>query len=127
MVKHDAFILCFVLLFSFILEDSLNSIEPARRDARPQDFLTDFDASVHRSLNAWNMPGAAITVVRNDTVVFLRTYGMREMGKPDPIDEHTVFRTASVSKGFAAALSGLLVRENLLNSVSYTHLRAHET
>ena len=115
MVKHYASILCFILLFSFALEDSLNSIAPARRNARLQDFLTDFDAFVHRTLNAWNMPGAAITVVRNDTVVFLRSYGVRERGKPDPIDEHTVFRTASVSKGFAAALSGLLVRENLLN------------
>ncbi|TVQ05409.1 MAG: hypothetical protein EA359_03215 [Balneolaceae bacterium] len=35
------------------------------------------------------------------------------MGKPDEVDEHTVFRLGSVSKGFASVLSGILAEEGL--------------
>ncbi len=59
-------------------------------------------------------PGAAIAVVKDSTIVYMKGFGVRELGKPDSVDENTVFRIASVSKCFASFLTGVLVQENRL-------------
>ncbi|HEX5409361.1 MAG TPA: serine hydrolase [Gemmatimonadaceae bacterium] len=67
------------------------------------------DAYVEHALRDWRVPGAAIAVVRNDSVVFIKGYGVRELGKPAPVDAHTVFGIASTSKAFTAAALAMLV------------------
>jgi len=59
-------------------------------------------------------PGAAIAVVYDSTIVFLKGFGLRNILKPDSVDANTVFRIASVSKCFAAFLAGSLVEDSLL-------------
>lgn len=115
MYRHTRSLLASVLVFILPLAGPLNSILPSDRHDRLRHTLSDFHARLERKLAMWKMPGAAVAVVRNDTVVFLRGYGHRKKGGPDPVDEHTRFRIASVSKGFAAALTGLLVREGALD------------
>ncbi|MBN2417722.1 beta-lactamase family protein [bacterium] len=73
--------------------------------------LQRFEEAVAEIIAAWNLPGAAVAVVYHDEIVHMRGYGVRMVYSPVPIDEHTVFRIASLSKGFAAVLSGLLVRD----------------
>jgi beta-lactamase class C len=70
---------------------------------------------VQTTLDDWKLPGAAITIVKDTDIVFMKGYGMRKVGQPEPIDIHTVFRIASVSKTFASVLTGLLVEEDLLD------------
>lgn len=62
-----------------------------------------------------NTPGLAVAIVYDSTIVFMKGMGVREMGKPDSIDEHTVFRLASVSKCYAAFLTGILVEDSVLS------------
>lgn len=66
-------------------------------------------------LAATGTPGIAIAVVRDTSVVYLNTIGLREIGRPDSIDRHSVFRLASVSKCFAPVLTGMLVEEGILH------------
>lgn len=73
--------------------------------------LQGFDAYVERALRDWEVPGAAVAVVRGDSVIFARGYGVRELGKPDRVDENTVFAIASITKSFTAATVGMLVDE----------------
>lgn len=47
---------------------------------------------------ATGIPGLAIAVVYQDKVVFAKGFGVREVGKTDPVDADTVFLLASVSK-----------------------------
>lgn len=63
----------------------------------------------------WKVPGLAIAIVKNDSVVLMRGFGVREMGKPEPIDEHTIFAIASCSKAFTATLIGMLADEHKLD------------
>ena len=49
------------------------------------------------------MPGVAIAVVKDDHIVFAKGYGVRELGKPAPVDERTLFAIGSSSKAFTAA------------------------
>jgi CubicO group peptidase (beta-lactamase class C family) len=47
--------------------------------------------------------------VRNDSVVFARGFGVRTLGRPERVDEHTLFAIGSVSKSFTAAAMAMLV------------------
>lgn len=76
-----------------------------------RDPLQGFDAYVQKSMAEWQVPGLAVAVIKNDQVVFLKGYGLREAGKGALVDERTVFPLASVSKSFTAAAIGLLVGE----------------
>lgn len=74
----------------------------------------DFDAYVGRVLATFEVPGAAVAIVKDGRVVLARGYGVRELGRPDRVDAHTTFGIASNSKAFTATALGMLVEEGLL-------------
>ena len=49
----------------------------------------EVDAIVQEALRAWQVPGAAVAVVRGDEVIYLKGHGVRELGKPDPVTPET--------------------------------------
>ncbi|HLG46238.1 MAG TPA: serine hydrolase [Reyranella sp.] len=55
------------------------------------------------------VPGLSIAVVQGDEVVFLEGFGLRQVGKPEPVDADTVFQLASVSKPLSATVVAALV------------------
>ena len=68
-----------------------------------------FDAYVRAALATWKVPGASVAIVRNDSVIYAKGYGVREIGKPAPVDEHTLFAIGSSSKAFTSAAVAMLV------------------
>ncbi len=76
--------------------------------ARAQD-LRGFDEYVSRSMRDWRIPGLAIAVVHGDSIVFLKGYGVREAGKPEPVTVHTRFGIMSTTKAFTDVLLAMLV------------------
>lgn len=70
--------------------------------------LDGFDAYVAKGMREWRVPGVAIGVVRNDSVVLSRGYGVRTVGRPEPVDEHTLFALASDTKAFTGILLAML-------------------
>ena len=50
------------------------------------------------------VPGIAVAVVQDGKVALAKGYGVREAGKPEPVDAETVFQLASVSKSVAATV-----------------------
>ena len=71
--------------------------------------LRDFDAYVPGAMRQWKVPGVAIAVVRNDTVLLARGYGVRTVGRPERVDSATIFAIGSASKAFTAAAVAMLV------------------
>ena len=59
----------------------------------------------------WEVPGLAIAVVRNDTVLLAKGYGVRELGKTDRVDANTVFNIGSLTKSFTTTAAASLVDE----------------
>jgi len=59
--------------------------------------------------------GAAYTIVHRGEVVYTGTYGERNRESHQPVDEHTLFRLASVSKGFAGVLATLLEKDGVFS------------
>ena len=76
--------------------------------------LDGFDAYVAKAVQAWRTPGLAVAVVKDGRVVFSKGYGVRELGKPQPVDAHTLFAIGSTTKAMTAALVGMLVDEKKL-------------
>ncbi|HVF60114.1 MAG TPA: serine hydrolase [Thermoanaerobaculia bacterium] len=82
--------------------------------AAPSGLTPEVDAYLSKALADWQIPGMAVAVVRPDRVVFAKGYGVRELGKPEPVDEHTVFDAASLTKSFTGTLAAILVEEGKL-------------
>lgn len=93
------------ILLAFALAVSVNS------QSAP---LQGFDARVERAMAEWHVPGLAIAVVKDDTVVMAKGYGVREAGKPARVDGNTLFAIGSCSKAFAAASVAMLVNDGRL-------------
>ena len=80
----------------------------AARAQQPGPPLRDFDAYVARAVHDWRVPGLAIVVVKDDSVAFMKGYGVRELGKPDPVTVHTRFGAMSTTKAFTTMLLAML-------------------
>jgi CubicO group peptidase (beta-lactamase class C family) len=76
--------------------------------------LTGFDAYVARSVKDWNVPGLAIAVVKDDSTVFAKGYGVRQLGTHDSVDIHTLFANASTTKAFTSFVVEMLADEGKL-------------
>jgi CubicO group peptidase (beta-lactamase class C family) len=87
--------------------------QPARPAPPPE--LAGLDGYIRRAMEAWEIPGVAIAVVRGDSVIFARGYGERRLGGGEPVDEHTLFAIASATKAFTATALGLLVDDGLVD------------
>lgn len=68
----------------------------------------DFISFMSQELDSSHTVGAAYTIVHNGDVAYTGTFGQREYGTDLAINRHTLFRLASVSKGFAGALACFL-------------------
>ena len=73
-----------------------------------------FDEFLRHHLDSTGTVGAAATVIQGQEVVYTLTYGVRRVGTNDSVGLHTVFRLASVSKGFAGVLACELDRQGRL-------------
>lgn len=60
---------------------------------------------------AWQVPGLAVAIVKDDQVVLSRGFGVTQTGQTTAIDEHTLFAIASNSKAFTSAALAILVDE----------------
>lgn len=76
--------------------------------------LKGLDAYITAAMRQWRVPGLAIAVVKDDSVVYARGFGVREVGKPEPVDTHTLFAVASNTKAFTATLLAMLVQQHRL-------------
>jgi CubicO group peptidase (beta-lactamase class C family) len=78
---------------------------PALAQQRP---LNGLDAYITKAMTDWRVPGLAIAVVKDDSVVFIKGYGVRELGKPERVTVHTRFGNMSTTKAFTALLVAML-------------------
>ena len=83
--------------------------------AKLKGVINSYDSWVTEHIRSNKSPGAAVAIVREDEIIHLRGYGLKSTKDPDSIDEHTVFRIASVSKGFASVLAGILAEDSILH------------
>lgn len=86
----------------------------AQAAASPRVDLTAFDALVAKAARDWRVPGLAIAVVKDDSLVFAKGYGVLEVGKPAPATAHSRFAIGSTTKAMTTAALAMLVDEGRL-------------
>ncbi|MBL8268823.1 serine hydrolase [Steroidobacter sp.] len=82
--------------------------------ADDQQSFAALDRYIEQARQDWQIPGAAIGVIRNGEVIYVKGFGEREAGKAARVDEHSLFQIGSLTKAFTAAAVGLLVDEGKL-------------
>lgn len=75
----------------------------------------DIDALIARSLEAFDVPGMAVSVVYDGGIYYSKGFGVADIGQPTPVDDRTLFQIASVSKAFTAATLAILVDDGVLD------------
>jgi CubicO group peptidase (beta-lactamase class C family) len=74
----------------------------------------DFDRYVENALRTFDVPGAAVAIVKDGKVILAKGYGVRTLGKPDRVDSATRFGIASNTKAFTATAIAMLVEAGKL-------------
>ena len=83
--------------------------------AAVNDPVAELDAFITRSLKEYQVPGAAIAVVRDGKVSLVKGYGVRDVTKPGAVNENTIFQLASVTKTLTAAAAATVVDQGKLD------------
>ncbi len=71
----------------------------------------DFDGRISGIMADPSMVGLSVAVIENGRISFAKGYGTTQAVGGTPVDNHTVFRWASLSKGVAATMVGELAAE----------------
>ena len=81
----------------------------------PADFdVRQFESMAQQLVAGQRVPGLAMAMVHNGRILSARGYGITDTSRATPVDSHTVFRLASLSKSFAGTMTGLLVNDGSL-------------
>jgi CubicO group peptidase (beta-lactamase class C family) len=87
---------------------------PALRSQQAEPY-PGLDAYVTRAMATWKVPGVAIGIVRNDSVIYTKGYGVRSIKSNAPVDARTLFAIGSNSKSFTAAAIAMLVTDGKMD------------
>ncbi len=77
--------------------------------------LKEFEGFVNTAIINHQVPGAAVAILKDTSIIFLKGYGLRDTRKPDLVSTRTIFRLGSVSKSLTASLTAVLVNEGILH------------
>ena len=88
----------------------------AGRKPQPLDaaHIAQIKAFVETSMQELGIPGASMALIDGGKVVYEGGFGVRQLGKPERVDENTVFMAASNTKGMTTLLLSELVDEKKL-------------
>jgi CubicO group peptidase (beta-lactamase class C family) len=69
----------------------------------------NFERRVEAVRTEIGVPGMAIAIVENGKITFARGFGVKQLGKTDPVDADTIFPTGSTGKALTVAALATLV------------------
>ncbi|HEY9684317.1 MAG TPA: serine hydrolase domain-containing protein [Drouetiella sp.] len=90
---------------------SVDASENTITEERVQTAINALEKMSQQVVDKKLVPGLAVGVVYKDKLVYAKGFGVKEVGKSDPIDPDTVFQLASVSKPVASTVVAELVGE----------------
>ena len=101
----------FVFTTWLILGVSMSAQTAAAPSAPP----ADLDAYVANSMKTFDVPGMAVTIVKDGKIVVAKGYGVRKFGDPTPVDEFSMFAIGSNTKAFTTAALATLIDQGKLS------------
>ncbi|PRY10959.1 CubicO group peptidase (beta-lactamase class C family) [Pontibacter ummariensis] len=77
--------------------------------------LNKLDAYYQKALKDWDVPGMAIAIVKDDSIIFSKGYGVRHNKAGGEVDANTLFGIASNTKAYTAAALATLVDQGKIS------------
>jgi CubicO group peptidase (beta-lactamase class C family) len=77
--------------------------------------LKELDKYYEKALSDWEVPGMAVAIVKDDSVVFAEGYGLLDINGTEEVDANSMFAIASNTKAYTSAALALLVDEGKIN------------
>lgn len=108
------------ILCALTLAGLLSLQNPARAQTQPAAPSTstqlpaNLDHYIDTILRTFNVPGVSLAIVKDGKLLLAKGYGVRHAGRPERVDEHTLFPIASNTKAFTAMALAILVDEGKL-------------
>jgi CubicO group peptidase (beta-lactamase class C family) len=91
-------------------------VQPAKAQQKKSSIdLAKLDAYYEEALQKWNVPGMAIAIVKDDSVIFAKGYGVQSIKTGGNVDANTIFGIASNSKAYTSAALAILIDQGKLN------------
>ena len=109
MVRTARFVRASMATLAFVIPSAVPAQQEAPRAAPAP--LAGVERYIERALAAWEVPGVAVAVVKDDAVVWTRGFGVRKVGAAERVDDRTIFAIGSATKAFTAATVALMVDE----------------
>lgn len=108
------------------LAQGAKKVIPLRNVPSDQAFIRALENYFENAQQNGQIIGAAVAVVHKDGLIYQGGFGKRKASESLTIDENTVFRIGSLSKGFAGILGATLVDEGVLTWTDLIHERIPE-
>lgn len=102
------FRLIFTLLCTSLLLPALPAMAQAPAIVQPPSIAqspdaTALEAHIENARQQWQVPGLSVAIVKDGRVLVSKGFGLRELGRTEPVDQHTLFAIASNTKAFTSA------------------------
>jgi beta-lactamase class C len=81
---------------------------------RADSIVMQYDTLLTNLLENAGTVGAAAVITINGEIVFMKSYGLKEAGTSERVNENTIFRLASVSKPVTGTLARILDNEGTI-------------
>lgn len=88
---------------------------PGNDAVRFKAILAGFERDIATVAASGQVVGLGVAVVHRGEVALARGYGVGDAQRRNPVDDRTVFRLASLSKGLASTTLALLVRDGFVD------------
>lgn len=102
----------YLLLTGLII---VTSVAQAQKIDRSKFISDSLDNYINRALTNWRIPGAAVCIVKDNKVVLMKGYGIKELGLNNKVDENTLFMIGSNTKAFTATALAMLQTQGKLS------------
>ena len=101
---------------NFMIVYWLLIVSPAVFSQATPSFVSDsLDTYVTNAIKEWQVPGAAVCIIKDGKIVVMKGYGVKEINGTDKVDENTLFMIGSNSKAFTATALAMLDAEKKLS------------
>ena len=87
----------------------------AAQEPADENYIDRFERQMDVAMLTGEFVGLSVAVIEGGEITFIKSYGETAVGSGDAVTSDTVFRFASVSKGFATSLVGQLAEEGRLS------------
>ena len=97
------------------LGKKINEVTEINHAKEIQEVLIKFDSIHNAYIKESAAVGGAVVITYKGQVAFMKCFGVKKTGETDLVNEHTIFRLASVSKTITGVLAGILAEEKIID------------